>query len=161
MENLDGGGPRKFAWAVIGAIAIVRFLMLAAGSSFTTWRQILTAYLAFGVASVFIAACGYADGGVPNYSQSLVHIAGTVIALALELFTYVIAEPSTSGPPRDYTRLYSALKAFSIMSLAGLGSCSLAAGREHNPYQNSSAEIGMGVFLLVGALFLYKKWYSR
>jgi hypothetical protein len=55
------------------------------------------------------------------------------------------------------------LKALAIMALAALGSCSLTAAAGDHSFGggDQGLEVGVGIFLLLGAFFLYRTWFVR
>ena len=67
-------------------------------------------------------------------------------------------EPS-SALNGDMNPLTTTLKALAIMILAAFGSGALFDGikTEWNP----GPSVGFGVFLLLGAFFLYRAWFAR
>jgi len=68
-----------FLGALLGGLAVVQIFKLIAGTNFTTWRQVLAAYLALEIAVVFISAVGDANGGPPNFSSAPVRVFATGI----------------------------------------------------------------------------------
>jgi len=76
--------PELIIGAVIGAFAIVRLFLLIAGVSFSSGRQILSAYLACAFAAVFAYAAGAADGGPPNYAGAPLQVLGVTVAAGID-----------------------------------------------------------------------------
>jgi hypothetical protein len=50
------------------------------------------------------------------------------------------------------------LKAFAVMIVAGMGGVAIGAAIKTS---RDGAEFGFGVFVLVGAFFLYRLWFGR
>ena len=61
-------------------------------------------------------------------------------------------------PAQGTEALKGALKAFAIMTLAAFGVGMVWSGTHS---YSGEAEIGLGVFLLLGAWFLYRAWFLR
>jgi hypothetical protein len=56
----------------------------------------------------------------------------------------------------------SILKALAVMSLAALGSGSLTAAIGYQLNEgNRTTDVSIGVFLVLGAFFLYRAWFTR
>lgn len=70
--------------SILGSLAVVNIFMWAAGGRFTTNRQIVVAYLAFGIGSVFASAVGNADGGPPNFEGAGPHTLGVLLAALIQ-----------------------------------------------------------------------------
>jgi hypothetical protein len=51
------------------------------------------------------------------------------------------------------------LKALSVMVLAAFGAGNVVAG--FRSYYDAGFNVGLGVFLLLGAFFLYRAWFAR
>jgi hypothetical protein len=55
-------------------------------------------------------------------------------------------------------RLIVVLKAFAVMAVAGFGGAAIGAGIK---VSRDGGEVGFGTFLLAGAFFLYRAWFTR
>jgi len=76
--------PEMILGSILGSLAAVRLFLLIGGVWFSTGRQIFAAYLALGIAAVFMYAAGLADGGPPNYSGAPLQIFGVTLGAVIE-----------------------------------------------------------------------------
>jgi len=56
-------------------------------------------------------------------------------------------------------RLWPFLRALAVMAAAAVGSCSVASSIGGMTPEETGIRVGIGVFLLVGAWFLYRGWF--
>ena len=73
------------AGSALGMMVFVRVFLILGGVWFTTARQIVAAYVAAAIASIFVHAAGAANGGPPDFSGATLQIVGSIMGGGIDL----------------------------------------------------------------------------